>query len=383
MTLTRARIATSAIFAAHGAVTGTFAARVPWVADHVGVSAGGLGLALLMPGLGALVAMPLSGRLVHRFDLRSLVRVLMVFWCAALLLPALPAQLWLLCLALIVYGATAGLADVAMNAHAVVVEEGYGRSVMSGFHGWWSLGGLAGSAVAAVAARAGMGAPLNFAIATSALIAVTVLASLWLLPHRPAPELGAPPAFALPTGAVLPIGLIGLCAVFAEGASLDWAAVYVRDVMGSSASTAAATVSIFSVSMAVARFGGDWVVRRAGPVAAVRMSGVCATIGALTIVLAERVSLVIVGFGLLGIGCAVVVPLVFAAAGRLGEHPGKSIAGVAGIAYGSGLIAPGVIGGIAHLSSLTVSFTVIVGLTVLMGLGASVLRPRSAAAPRG
>ncbi|MET0416754.1 MAG: MFS transporter [Actinoplanes sp.] len=376
MTLTRARIATSAIFAAHGAVTGTFAARVPWVADHVGVTAGGLGLALLMPGVGALVAMPLSGRLVHRFDLRSLVRVLMLFWCTALLLPALPTSLWLLCLSLVVYGATAGLADVAMNAHAVVVEERYGRSVMSGFHGWWSLGGLAGSAMAAVATRTGMGAPLNFTIATTVLVVVVLLASLWLLPHRPAPELDAPPAFALPSAVVLPIGLIGLCAVFAEGASLDWAAVYVRDVIGSSASTAAATVAIFSVCMAAARFGGDWVVRRLGPVTSVRLSGVCATIGALTIVLAEPVALVIVGFGLLGVGCAVVVPLVFAAAGRLGEHPGKSIAGVAGIAYGSGLIAPGVIGGIAHLSSLTVSFTVIVGLTVLMGLGASVLRPQ-------
>ena len=71
------------------------------------------------------------------------------------------------------------------------------------------------------------------------------------------------------------------------------------------------------------------------------------------------------------------VPLVFAAAGRIGDHPGRSIAGVAGIAYGSGLIAPGVIGGIAHLSSLTVSFSLIVGLTVLMGAGAPVLRPKN------
>jgi MFS family permease len=223
-----------------------------------------------------------------------------------------------------------------------------------------------------------MGAPLNFVIATGSLVVIALLASVWLVPHRPEPELGAPPAFALPSAAVLPIGLVGLCAVFAEGASLDWAAVYVRDLIGSSASTAAATVAIFSVSMAVARFGGDWVVRRLGPVRTVRISGVLATIGALTIVLAEPVALVIAGFGVLGIGVAVVVPLVFAAAGRLGEHPGKSIAGVAGIAYGSGLIAPGVIGGIAHLSSLTVSFTVIVGLTVLMGLGATVLRPRTA-----
>ncbi|MFF5082530.1 MFS transporter [Actinoplanes sp. NPDC000266] len=374
----KARVATSAIFAAHGAVTGTFAARVPWVADHVGVGPGGLGLALLMPGVGALIAMPLSGRLVHRFDLRSLVRLLMLCWCAALLLPALPTSLWALCLCLIVYGAAAGVADVAMNAHAVLVEERYGRSVMSGFHGWWSIGGLAGSAVAVLATRAGLSAPTHFLITVAALFVIVLTASMWLIPHRPAPELEEPPAFALPTGRVLTIGLIGLCAVFAEGASLDWAAVYVRDLLHHPAATAAATVSIFSVCMAAARFGGDWVVRQLGPVTTVRISGVCATVGALTIVLAEPVALVIAGFGLLGIGIAVVVPLVFAAAARTESSPGKGIAGVAGIAYGSGLIAPGIIGGIAHVSSLTVSFGVIVALMVVMTLGAQVLRARSA-----
>jgi MFS family permease len=98
------------------------------------------------------------------------------------------------------------------------------------------------------------------------------------------------------------------------------------------------------------------------------------------VVLLHQVVLVILGFALLGIGIAVVVPLVFAAAGRIGDHPGRSLAGVAGIAYGSGLIAPGVIGGIAHVSSLKVSFGVIVVLVALMGVGAGVLRPRRAEA---
>jgi fucose permease len=178
---------------------------------------------------------------------------------------------------------------------------------------------------------------------------------------------------------VLPIGLIGLCAVFAEGAGLDWSAVYVRDVLGNSAGTAAATVAVFSISMAVARFAGDRVVRRLGPVATVQLAALCAAVGALAVVLGRHVVPVMAGFGVLGAGIAVVVPLVFAAAGRLDEHPGRNLAGVAGIAYGSGLIAPGVIGGIAHVSSLTMSFIVVAGLVVVMGAAAPVLRPRSPA----
>jgi MFS family permease len=376
----RARVSTSAVFAVHGAVVGTFAARVPWIADHVGVGPGGLGIALLMPGLGVLAAMPLSGRLVHRADLRTLVRALILLWCAALLLPAFPAGLALLCAALILYGAAAGLADVAMNAQAVLVEQRYGRSVMSSLHGWWSVGALAGSAVAALAVRAGLDARLHFLVTAVVLGGVALLAGPGLLSHRPEPELDAPPAFALPSRAVLPIGLVGLCAVFAEGAGLDWSAVYVRDLLHHPASTAALTVSIFSICMALTRFAGDAVVRRLGPVAAVRLAGVCATAGALVVVLAKQVVPVVAGFGLVGVGIAIVVPLVFAAAGRIGDHPGRSLAGVAGIAYGSGLIAPGVIGGIAHLSSLTVSFILVVLLTAAMTAGAGVLRPSAEAA---
>jgi fucose permease len=371
----RARVATGVIFAVHGAVQGSFAARVPWVASHVGVGVGGLGIALLMPGIGAMLAMPASGRLVHRHDLRSLVRVLILVWCAALLLPALPTSLILLCGALVLYGAAAGLADVAMNAHAVLVEQRYGRSVMSGMHGCWSLGVLAGSAAAAVAVRITPDARPYFLITAVVLAVISAGASSWLLPYRPEPEVDAPPAFALPSRAVLLIGLIGLCAVFAEGSGLDWSAVYVHTTLGHPASTAALTVATFSVSMAAARFAGDRVVHRIGPVAAVRLGGLCACVGALGVVLTREIAAVVTGFALIGIGIAVVVPLVFATAGRIGSHPGRSIAGVAGIAYGSGLIAPGIIGGVARLSSLTVSFLLVVLLTACMAAGAGALRP--------
>jgi predicted MFS family arabinose efflux permease len=373
--LRRARVATGVVFAVHGAVTGTFAARIPWIAGHVGVGVGGLGVALLMPGFGAMLAMPLSGRLVHRHNLRSLVRVLILIWCAALVLPAIPTSLVLLCLVLVLYGAAAGLADVAMNAHAVLVEQRYGRSVMSSMHGCWSGGVLAGSAAAAVAIRLTQDAQAEFLVTAVTLAVISLIASTRLLPYRPEPDVDPPPAFALPSRAVLLIGLVGLCAVFAEGAGLDWSAVYVRTVLRHPASTAALTVATFSVSMALARFAGDRAVRRAGPVTVVRLAGLCATAGALAVVLGRSLVLVVCGFALIGIGIAVVVPLVFAAAGRIGPHPGRSIAGVAGIAYGSGLVAPGIIGGIARLSSLTVSFVVVVILTAVMAAGAGVLRP--------
>src|SRR4051812_13983968 len=149
----RARRATVAAFGVHGAVTGSFAARVPWIAGHVGIDVGHLGIALLMPGIGAMIAMPFSGRLAHRYPFRPFVAVTIAAWCCALVLPALPTSLVALCGALLVCGAAAGLSDMAMNAEGVLVEQRLGFSVMSGFHGFWSVGVLAGSAVSALATR--------------------------------------------------------------------------------------------------------------------------------------------------------------------------------------------------------------------------------------
>jgi MFS family permease len=370
----RARRATALVFAVHGCVTGSFAARVPWVAAHVGVDVGHLGLALLMPGLGAMVAMPFSGRLAHRHSFRALVGASIVAWSACVVLPALPTTLWLLCVLLLVFGGCAGIADMAMNAQGALVEKEFGRSVMSSFHGFWSVGVLAGSAVSALASHGGVDARLQFVVVAAVLAAIGAAAARAMLDEQATGETAAPPAFALPTRPVLLIGVVGLCAVFSEQAGTEWSALFIRRELGGSAGTAALAVSSFAVAMAVVRLLGDRVVHRLGPVLTVRISGACAVAGALTVVLSPDLALGLAGFALLGIGVALVVPLVFAAAGRIGPHPARSIAGVAGVSYGSGLIAPGVIGGIASASSLTTAFYVVAGLVAVMGLSAGALR---------
>ena len=371
----RARWATAAVFTVHGSVTGSFAARLPWIAGHVGLDVGRLGIALLMPGIGALLAMPFSGRLAHRFDLRPLVAVTIAAWSAALVLPTLPTTLWLLCAVLLVFGAAAGLADMAMNAEGALVEKRLGMSVMSGFHGFWSIGVLAGSGVSAFAARQGVDARIEFLVVGTSLALAGAFAARRLVNDAdPAADVDPPPAFALPTRPIVLIGLVGLCTVFGEQAGIDWSATYLRQELGASSSVAALAVSAFAIAMAATRLVGDRVVRRFGPVPTVRCAGVCALTGALVIIFAPGLDVGLAGFALLGIGTAVVIPLAFAAAGRVGPHPARSIAGVAGIAYGGGLVAPGVIGGIASTSSLRTSFCVVAALVAVVGLAAGALR---------
>ncbi|MCZ7461496.1 MFS transporter [Streptomyces sp. WMMC940] len=372
--LTRARHAVAAVFCVHGAVTGSFATRIPWVQDHAGVSAGQLGLALAFPAIGASLAMPLVGAVSHRFGARTALRGLLALWTLSLTLPAVSPDVYALCATLFVYGATAGMSDVAMNALGVEVENRLDRSVMSGLHGMWSVGALLGSAAGTVAAHLGSDARLHHVLASAALTAVGLLACRGVLDLRGSADEEPPPRFALPPKSAVVIGAIGFCGVFAEGASLDWSAVYLRDVLGTSAGLAAASTTAFALTMAVARLAGDRVVDRFGPVRTVRVGGVLATAGGVLVVLAPHPAAAMAGFGCIGLGIAVVVPLAFAAAGRTGTNAGQSIAGVATITYTSGLIAPSAIGGIADLTSLVVSFGLVTVLAFGLVLGAGVLR---------
>ncbi|MCX4618998.1 MULTISPECIES: MFS transporter [Streptomyces] len=370
----RARYAVAAVFAVHGAVTGSFATRVPWIQDHAGVSAGQLGLALAFPALGASLAMPLAGGISHRFGARNALRGLLALWTLALVLPALAPNLLTLCLALFVYGATAGMSDVAMNALGVEVENRLDRSIMSGLHGMWSVGAVVGSAAGTLAAHLGSDARLHHALAAGVLTVVGFAACAWVLDLQPAEDEEPPPRFALPPRSALLIGAIGFCAVFAEGASLDWSAVYLRDQLETSAGLAAACTTGFTLTMAVARIAGDRVVDRYGAVRTVRASGVVALLGGLLIVFARHPAVAMTGFALMGLGIAVVVPLCFAAAGRSGSNPSLAIAGVATITYTSGLIAPSAIGMLAQATSLMVSFMLVTLLTCGIAGFAGVLR---------
>ncbi|MFF4295856.1 MFS transporter [Streptomyces vinaceus] len=377
--LRHARIAIAAVFCTHGAVTGSFATRIPWIQDHAQLGSGTLGLALAFPALGAAVAMPLAGRINHRFGARTALRWLLVLWTLSLILPSLAPNLATLCFALFVYGATAGMADVAMNALGVETENRLGRSIMSSLHGMWSVGALVGSAAGTLAAHAGADARLHHLIAALALTAAGLIAVRGVLDLHSAADAEAPPHFALPPRSALLIGAIGFCAVFAEGASMDWSAVYLRDVLDTDAGLAAACTTAFALTMALARLVGDRVVDRFGAVRTVRASGVLATAGGVLVV-AGNPAVAIAGFGLIGLGIAVVVPLAFAAAARSGPAPAQAIAGVATITYTSGLIAPSAIGAVADATSLVVSFGLVTLLAFALVVGAAVLRQKPVAA---
>ena len=371
----RGRIAVSAIFAVHGAVAGTYAGRLPWVQSHIHAAPGVLGAVMIAQAVGAMVAAPATGVAVHRFGAKLGMRVLLLWWTAWLALPALMPSAWTLAPVLFGFGAAAGCADVAMNAHGVRVERRARKSIMSGFHGLWAVGMICGSAVAGLCASAGISAVGEFAVTALVLCAVAVPVCSLLPDDDPAESSVPATHYALPSRAILLIGILAFCGVFAEGAADNWSAVYITHVGHASAAIGAYCLTGFSVTMAIGRLTGDSVARRFGPVATVRAGGVLAVIGTCFVVVARAPIPAIIGFGLLGLGIATVVPLAIAATGRIDADvdADSAIAGITTIVYAGSLIAGPLIGALGSAVSLPFAFAVVALAAVGISAGARAL----------
>lgn len=382
--IARERLAISGLFAIHGAVTGSLASRIPALSRELDISPGPLGLALLMQAVGGLLTMPFAGRLVYRLGGRRGARLLVALWCAALALPALATGLGALSAAFFLFGVAAGVSDVAINAQGARVEGRLGKSIMSSLHGLWSLGSFLGAGIGALMAGIQVDYRTHMLVAAAGLALLAPVVGSGLpadSTDEGASEAPAPPKFSLPTGVVLLLGLLAFCAAFAEGSAVNWSAIYLDKVTGAGEAVAAAAYTMFACTMSVMRLSGDLVVGRFGPVRAVRVGGAISTCGGVLIVFARTPVLAYLGFAMLGLGIAVVVPLAFSAASRSGQNPGQAIAGVATVSYGASLAAPAIVGGIADAVNLQTAFVLITFLVACITVGAGLLRAAEVGRP--
>lgn len=360
--------ATAAVFFVNGFGFASWASRVPAVRDGLQLSEGQLGMALLAMGVGALCAFQLTGRGLAHLSARGLTLATGFLFCLALPQPALVGSLPVLALCLFLMGAAVGAMDVAMNALAVEVEVRRGQPIMSGLHGLWSAGGLCGAAVGSVMAQQGVSPDVHLSLAGVAMAAGLLAARPWLpvLPPKP-PE--SKPAFAFPERALWGLGGIVFCSFLIEGAMADWSAIHLKDSLGTSAAVAALGYSAFSLAMMGMRLAGNQIVARWQAARLLRLVNTAAALGLVAALVAGHVALTMLAFALVGLGVAVVAPLVFSAGARRSRHgAGHGIAAMATLGYGGFLLGPPLIGWLAHLSSLRVALGVLAALVAGIAL---------------
>jgi len=359
--------AVAGAFGLNGLLFGVWAARVPAFKDRFDLDPGTLGLLLLALAGGAIVSFPLAGALSEKWGASRLTLGCAWIYGPALFLLVLAPTVWTFALALAFFGFIHGAMDVAMNGWGAAVETRLARSTMPIFHALFSLGAGVGAATGYVALGAGMPLELHFLLAGLGGGAMGLAMMIPAAGRDPvsASRAGAP-LFALPTGRLALVGLIAFSISMGEGAMADWSAVFLRLALEASDAQAALGYAAFSVTMVATRLAGGLVTERLGAVRTVRASGIIAGIGLLIAVLAQSLSVALIGFAITGVGYAVVIPLVFSRAARDATMPsGPATASVATLGYGGMLLGPPVLGFVAQMTGLPLSFLLLAALSGL------------------
>ncbi|MBT2209495.1 MFS transporter [Actinomadura sp. NEAU-AAG7] len=372
----RARVAVTVAFTVHGLIGVTWVPRIPQIKENLGLGEGAMGVALLGAPVGVAIAVRFTGSLVARLGSRT-TTLLGGFAGALSLIPlGLAWNLGALLFALLLFGAALGVMDVAMNAQGVAVERDYGRPLMSGMHGWFSIGTLVAALVGSAAAHAHVPVAAHLPAATVVLAVVLLVGcrnlldrSADLVPEAPPAATGGDPPRPARRWLLLTLGIIGLCSFVGEGAMADWSAIYLRENLGTGPGTAGLGFAGCAVAMTVGRLTGDRVVARFGPVRVMRAGSLLAAGGLALGLAAHDPVAAVAGFTLFGLGVAVVAPVTFSAAGNVPGVPAATgISRVTAIGYGGLLGGPPVIGFVAQGVGLGWALAVPVALVGLIFL---------------
>ena len=375
-----ARFATFLIFGLNGFGLGMWLVHLPNVEHNIGVPHSVLGLLLLVLGGAALIGMQVVGPLVDRIGPRRLTPAAAAAFGLSLIVPGWLTSWWALGLVLIVMGFANGALDVSMNAHAVVVERGYGRPIMAAFHAMWSIGGAFAALIGAVVLNANVPTGVTMTATGLFVAALSLVGGRFTMDadhHSRSEETVVTEATSTPKGLVWILGGLAFALMLSEGVANDWAALELKGILNASASEAALGYGSFAVAMTIGRFATDRVAALIGATRIVRYGAAIAAIGLTVAATAPWLPLALVGYALFGIGLSGGVPQLFTAAGNLDHRSaGALMARVVGLGYVGLLAGPAVIGGLTRLMPLNVAFALPIILCVLTVVFASALNPR-------
>ncbi|CNI25381.1 MFS transporter [Yersinia mollaretii] len=370
------RVATRAIFFVAGFAMGLWASLVPYAQNRLNFDAGSLGMLLLCLGTGSLLAMLFSGKLIGRLGCRRIMLLGIALTCFFLPTLAIIDQFPLMALCLFFFGAGIGLVDVAVNVQGSLVEQSSDKPLMSGFHCLFSIGSIAGAGGGAILFTIGL-MPISvtlIAVAVMAIITSTVFNEL--IPFgdhkQPNESVITKPR---PNFRLILMALMCMICFMAEGAILDWSGVFLTNDRGLDIVHAGWGFAIFGGTMSVMRFTGDKVVSLLGRKRVLIFSSVFAMMGYAIAVIIPDWKFTLLGFALVGVGAANIVPVLITLAGQEKVMPvNMSVAMVATMGYFGILGGPALIGFIAHLTNLYIAFSIVALTFIVIGMGAFKLK---------
>jgi len=343
---------------------GAWAPLVPFAKERAQIGEAELGLLLLGLGTGAMCMMPFVARLANRIGCRSTVYLASAFTAVGLVGLATATSYWVLLAFLLLFGGAIATADVNMNLQGSLVERHHGKQMMSGFHGLFSVGNIFSAGTISLLLWLGLNPVQSIVLLALGLGMALLSFGRHMLPFA---ELEGAPAKKKPTKLVLLLGALCFIAFLVEGSMLDWSAVYLTSNRDLEPNIAGIGYAAFSVTMAVGRLLGDWIVSKLGSRAVLLVGSVLAMGGMALAVGIDHWIVSVLGFVLVGLGISNLVPIFCSKAGHQTAMPvAQALAIINAIGYLGILMGPAAIGFIAHATSLSFSLLFTSALLILV-----------------
>ncbi|MBE7169180.1 MAG: MFS transporter [Williamsia sp.] len=362
------RIAVGCLFFLMGICFATWASRIPTIQQTFHLTDSNLGLILLAIPTGSLLSLLFSGWLVTRFGSKRIVINAVLLYGILLVALGSAPTVPLLVAGLVLFGMAGNTANIAVNTQAVGVEAKYERNIMASFHGLWSLAGFTAAAIGTFMIGREIIPFYHFVYILGFMLAGIALSFQYLLPDEDKKKEKVP-FFAMPDRPLFMLGVIAFCSMICEGAMFDWSGIYFQKVVHADEGLIGAGYTAFMCTMATGRFIADWIISRLGFQRTVRFSGLLIAAGLGIAVAFPTVISSIIGFLLVGFGVSSIVPLVYSEAGKTKKlSPGLALAVVSSIGFFGFLAGPPLIGIVAGISSLRVSFIIIAAMGISVAL---------------
>ena len=371
VSLRERRIRISLFFFFYGFIFATWASRIPNIQQRLHLSETALGAVLLAMPVGSFLTVPFSGYFVAKTGSRKVVIIASIIYSCLLIAIGFSQSVWQLALCLFLFGSSGNMLNIGINTQAIDLEGLYKKIIISSFHGMWSFAGLFAATIGTFLIAKAFPVKWHFLLISLISLLSFIVCSPYLLRDNNVRSNKKRPFFVKPDKAFLSLGIIAFCSMMCQGAMFDWSGVYFKKVVTTDPAYIGVGYTAFMISMTATRFITDWVTHRTGFKKIIIACGFFTTAGLLLAVYFPHLYPAAIGMLFTGIGVSPVVPLVFSAAGKSKTlPPAIAIAAVSTIGFIGLLIGPPMIGFIAGVTSLKISFLILSFLgIVIIGIG--------------
>lgn len=377
-----ARLACMFYFMAPGLAYGLVTSRMPALKNMTGATEGELGIILLCFGLSALIGLAFAPRLIAKISAKTTLLASSLACMVFVVLVSFSSSVWFFGIAMALLGICMGLCDVTMNVQGVEVERAYKKSSMNILHAGYNIGAAAAACAGSIFAATNFGVWVNF------VLPVAIMAGMlwWAEPRLVTENLEKPersessPLVSVEPKKRLPFlvwvcGLLCVCCYVSEGSVGEWGSLYLHQEKAAPESIAALVFAGFSICSLMCRLVADRLRNNFGDFLVSTAGATLALAGMLTVLSSSSWSICLVGYAMMGLGQAPIVPIAFSRAGAIkGVSTARATSLVSLLAYAGLLFAPPAFGLSAEhfglhtaLCAVPVLLTITVLLAFLLG----------------